>query len=126
MSNKELTDEELLELGYDPDFDNWVDRAMRAIDDWRDARLPHRSRLAGLLEAVTGTYWMFRMGPCHCWMSGKAFPFGAAKMWRQKHPVLWWYFHVAQRVCDWFHARRDREYEREMDRDIFGEDYLDV
>ena len=63
---------------------------------------------------------MFRMGPCHSWWFGKAFPLGAAKMWRQRHPVLWWYFHLAQRLCGWFRARRDREWK------VFGDDYADT
>ena len=122
MSNKELTDEELLELGYDPDFGNWVDRWMRELGDWRDARLPYGSRRAGFTEAFTSTYWMFRMGPCHSWWFGKAFPLGAAKMWRKKHPGLWRYFHVLQFLCKRIHSKRDRDWELELDREVFGDD----
>ena len=126
MSNKELTDEELLELGYDPDFGNWVDRWMRELGDWRDARLPYGSRRAGFTEAFTSTYWMFRMGPCHSWWFGKAFPLGAAKMWQKKHPVLWRHFHVMQFLCKRIHSKRDRDWELELDREVFGDDTVDA
>ena len=116
MSNKKLTDDELLELDIDPNFNTWVDRWMRALYDWRNARLPYGSRRAGILEALTSTYWMF----------GKAFPLGAANMWRKKHPVLWRYFHILQPVYKWFHAKRDHEWQRELERDVFGVDVVDA
>ena len=126
MSDKGMTDDELLESGIDPEFNTRVDRWMSALYDWRNARLPYGSRRAGFMEAFTSTYWMFRMGPCHCWMFGKAFPLGAAKMWQKKHPVLWRYFHIVQYLCKLVHARRDREWERELDRDVLGDDYVDT
>jgi hypothetical protein len=126
MSDKGMTDDELLELGVDPDFNNRVDRWMTALTDWRETRLQFGSRRAGILEALTSTYWMFRMGPCHCWWFGKAFPLGASKMWQKRHPVLWRYFHIVQYLCKLVHARRDREWKRELDRDVFGDDYVDT
>jgi len=126
VSDKELTDEELLELGVDPDFNNRVDRWMTALTDWQEARLPFGSRRAGFMEAFTRTYWMYRMGPCHCWWFSKAFPLGASKMWRKKHPILWRHFHIVQPVCKWFHAKRDREWKLELDREVFSDDYVDA
>jgi len=51
MSNKKLTDDGLLELDIDPNFNTWVDRLMRALYDWRNARLPYGSRRAGIAES---------------------------------------------------------------------------
>jgi hypothetical protein len=39
---------------------------------------------------------------------------------------LWRYFHIVQYLCKLVHARRDREWERELDRDVFGDDYVDT
>jgi hypothetical protein len=33
---------------------------------------------------------------------------------------------VRPNVCKWFHARRDHEWQRELERDVFGDDVVDA
>jgi len=101
-------------------YESLIDRWMRALDDWRRDRLPYQSRRTSLIEAVTGTYWMFRMGPCHCWAFGKAFSLGAAPLWKKEHPVLRRYFDIMQVVCKVIHSRRDYYWNLDMDLSFWG------
>ena len=97
-----------------------VDRWMRALDDWRRDRLPHRSRRTSLVEAMTSTYWMYRAGPCHCWAFGKAFSLGAWHQWKKEHPSLRRYFDIMQLICKVIHSRRDYYWNLDMDLSFWG------
>jgi len=101
-------------------YESPVDHSMRALDDWRRDRLPYRSRWTSLVEAVTGTYWMFRMGPCHCWAFGKAFSLGAGPRWKKDHPMLCRYFDIMQLICKVIHSRRDYYWNLDMDLSFWG------
>ncbi len=101
-------------------FESLVDRWMRALGEWRRDRLPYRSRRTSLVEAITSTYWMFRMGPCHCWAFGKGFPFGTARLWRKEHPLLSRYFGFMQAACRILHSRRDYYWKLDLDLLVFG------
>ena len=101
-------------------YESQFDRSMRALDDWRRDWLSYRSRRTSLLEAVTGTYWMFRMGPCHCWAFGKAFSLGARPRWKKEHPLLRRYFDIMQLICKLVHSRRDYYWNLDMDLSFWG------
>ena len=58
-------------------FESLVDRWTRALDEWRRDGLPYRSRRTNLVEAITGIYRMFRIGPCHFWAFGSSAPWFA-------------------------------------------------
>ena len=104
----------------DKRYESQIDRSMRALDDWRRDRLTYRSRRTSLAEAVTGTYWMFRMGPCHSWAFGKAFSLGAGPRWRNKHPLLRRYFEFMQLICKVIHSRRDYYWDLDLDLLVWG------
>jgi len=107
------------------EFDGSANRWIRALDEWARDRLPYRSLRTSLMEAFTGTYWMFRMGPRHCWAFGRGFAYGRAKLWQREHPLLWRYFHVMQFLCKLIHSKRDRQWGLELERKVFGEDNTD-
>ena len=104
----------------DKRYESSVDRSMRALDNWRRNWLPYRSRRTSFVEAITGTYWMSRMGPCHCWAFGKAFSLGAGPRWRKEHPSLRRYFDIIQLICKVIHSRRDYYWNLDMDLSFWG------
>ncbi len=101
-------------------YESLIDRWMRALDDWRRHRLPYQSRRSNLVEAITSTYWMFRMGPCHCWAFGKAFSLGAGPRWKKEHPLLDLYFDFMQLICRVIHSRRDYYWNLDLDLLVWG------
>lgn len=70
-------------------YESRIDARMRALKEWSSSNLPSKSRRRGLLEALTSTYWMFRMGPRHCWWFGKGFPMCRAR-------AVWSHFHKSR------------------------------